>query len=163
MACAAAVCFAPAAPARAEGPSIEIGTSLLGLSVTGYSGLTTTFVGIPATLYGSFFATPRLVLEPQVGFHSMNAGSHSDRLLLGTFQVAYLLRDPRRHSPYLVVDLTAAKNSYTADETNLALGAGAGYRVPMGVLAARVELKYRRYVRPGADALSVIVAVGYVR
>jgi hypothetical protein len=161
MACAV-FCLAPAALARAEGPTVEIGTSLVGLSVTAYRGETTSFVGVPATLYGSFFATPRLVLEPQIGFHAMSAGSRSDHLLIGTFQVAFLFRGPRRHSPYVLGDATAARNSYTTDETNLAIGAGVGYRVPVRALAIRVELKYRRYVRPEADAVSVIVALGYV-
>lgn len=158
----AGLCLVPSTPLQAEGRTIELGASLVGLSVTDYGGLTTTFVGVPATLYASFFVTRRLMLEPQVGFHSMTAGSRSDRLLIGTLQAGFLFRGARRASPYLLVDATAAENSYGPDQTNLALGGGAGYRLPIGALAIRGELKYRRYLRPGADALSVILAVGYV-
>ena len=148
--------------ARAGDPAIEVGASVLGLSVTGYGGQTTTFVGIPATLYASIFITPKVVLEPQVGFHSMAAGRHRDHLLIGTLQVGYLLRGAALGSFSAHADVTAARNSYTTDETDLAVGAGVGYRLPVRGLVTRVEVKYRRYFRPGADALSVIVALGVV-
>src|SRR5438034_6520108 len=77
-------CSAATAAAQEKKQSVEIGTSL-GVTVLSQSGETFTTVGVPvaqgpvplfgqATLYATIFATPSVMIEPQLSFSHLSGG-----------------------------------------------------------------------------------------
>jgi len=100
--------------AQAPRTTAEIGTSV-GVTILSQSGFNTqTHIGVPGgvgpisvfspMLYASFFASPSLMVEPQVSFSSTSSGGTTDTFFWFAGQVAYLFTPHQTGSPYLAVN-----------------------------------------------------------
>lgn len=151
----------PAGPARAQ--STEVGF-LSGLSVftaegrdalTSFSAPGSGFVLPTGGLYATFFPTPRLAVEPQVGFLVLSSGGNTE--WLGSFggQVAYHTRGGARSSPYFGGNASWVRD--IDEDDNFTLGGVVGYRfvLPPG-LGLRVEAGYRRWFTGGDDGFDPV-------
>src|SRR2546428_4718763 len=105
------ICSAATAAAQEKKQSVEIGTSL-GVTVLSQSGETFTTVGVPvaqgpvplfgqATLYATIFATPSVMIEPQLSFSHLSGGGSSPTLIGGAAHLRRRLTAPERRWPSL--------------------------------------------------------------
>src|SRR5256885_11322518 len=122
-------CSATASAAQEKKQSAEIGTSL-GVTVLSQSGETFTTVGAPvaqgpvplfgqATLYATIFATPSVMIEPQLSFSHLSGGGSSLTLIGGGGKIRFLFTATGGAVPY------AAAGLGVGDPAG-ALGAGVG-------------------------------------
>src|SRR5256885_7388219 len=114
-------CSAATVAAQEKKQSVEIGTSL-GVTVLSQSGETFTTVGAPvaqgpvplfgqATLYATIFATPSVMIEPQLSFSHLSGGGSSLTLIGGAAHIGYLFTAPERASPYVAASLGGGRPS----------------------------------------------------
>src|SRR5437016_14432461 len=108
-------CSAATVAAQEKKQSVEIGTSL-GVTVLSPSSETFTTVGAPvaqgpvplfgqATLYATIFATPSVMIEPQLSFSHLSGGGSSLTLIGGAANIGYLFTATERASPYVAASL----------------------------------------------------------
>src|SRR2546430_12932334 len=129
-------CSAATVAAQEKKQSVEVGTSL-GVTVLSQSGETFTTVGAPvaqgpvplcgrATLYATIFATPSVMIEPQLSFSHLSGGGSSLTLIGGAANIGYLFMATERASPYVAA--SPGVESLSGD-LGSAAGVGLGGRV----------------------------------
>jgi hypothetical protein len=154
-----------AGPVTAQTTKLEVGTHLGGMIA--FNGSTEVQLGIPAStsflagpaLYLSVFATPSLMIEPQIAF---NWNSLVDDILLnGVLQVGYLLSPRTSTSPFFTVH-GGWTTIYGEAESGL-VGGGLGVRfLVRDRLAIRTEARYRRWTCEGCslNELGLLIGLG---
>lgn len=155
----AALAVLVAAPLRAQHkPSAEIGTSL-GVTVLSQSGTTLTTIGVPvpqgptpvfgqAAMYATIFATPSLMVEPQVSFAHVTDGNSSITVIGVAGQTGYLFTPARPASPYVAANVGFQHlGGDVGSGTGVGIGGAVGYRLRVGAgFAVRFEARYRRWL-----------------
>jgi len=156
-----------AAPARAAGPDVEVGATLVSTTISLESD-NVSLIGIPSSgfgvmnpgVYASFFVGP-VAIEPQVGLNWVHYDGHSDHIVNATGQVAYFIGKGTR-TPYVFASAGLLEVS-GSDTTPKAYGAGGGYRFRVGDrLAFRADGRYLHYTDGGGDALVFGLSIGGV-
>jgi len=165
---AASLVMGIAAPARAQAPAAEIGTSLMSLMVGfGNDSLGTTF-GVPSGgfgivnpgLYLSAFAGPKVAIEPQVGLIVLSSEGETAHFLNLGAQVDYFIKGTRESSPYVFGGVGLVHISHV-DETPKSFGAGVGYRAVLGDrLTMRVDGRFTHYTNGGSNAIAITLSLG---
>lgn len=171
----ALICLAAtAAAAQQKQPSAEIGTSL-GVTIISASGGSITTVGIPVdagplpllarpAIYASIFATPSVMVEPQVAFANISGGSGDDfTFVLVGAQVAYLFRPAQRTSAYVGANAAFQQVSGVGTLNGLGVGGALGYRFRVGSgFAVRLEGRYRRWLNDydGLNEIGFAIGLG---
>jgi hypothetical protein len=147
-------CFAAAAsPAQAK-QSVEIGTSL-GVTIYSGSGPSATVIGVPAglgpaaqpSIYATFFATPSVMIEPQMSLaHISSSGSSTTMFDMGA-QLGYLVTPAERGSPYVAANVAYQTISDFSSFHGFGVGGALGYRARVGRgFAVRLEARYRHWM-----------------
>ncbi|MEO5510445.1 MAG: hypothetical protein ABIS27_07420 [Longimicrobiales bacterium] len=115
----------------------------------------------PAVIHLTYFATPRIALEPQLGFiRSSGAGTTVSVLSLGG-QVMGFLREAD-HSPYAFVLAGMDRQTGIVDDNQYGVGAGIGYRTILReALAVRLEGRFRRITDDGSHVDEIAALVGF--
>ena len=143
-------------PASAQDtPSVEIGTSA-GVTIVSAYGSSDTHVGIPGgvgplatfspMMYATIFATPSVIVEPQVSVSSTSSSGSSVTFLTIVGQVGYLFKTGETSSPYLAASGAFQHASGGGSVSGPGVGAEFGYRfVVKSVLGVRVNGRYRRW------------------
>lgn len=144
--------------AQEQKASVEIGTSL-GVTILSAGGSTITTIGIPVdagplplfarpAIYATFFATPSVMIEPQLGFANISGGSGGDfTIVLLAAQVGYLFNAARRQSPYFGVNVAYQNVSAGGSANGVGVGGALGYRFRVGRgFALRIVGQYRRWL-----------------
>ena len=175
LAALAVIILAPRAlhAADAENRKAEVGVGIVGLSVFSQEGETITMLGVPnttffapAVVYASFFVTPKLALEPQLGFLYVSEDDDSYHIATFAGQVDYFFKGKERPSPYVF-----GRGSFTNvggdddSDTSSSLGGGLGYRFPVGGRAllrieGRFDHRFEQDFDPGANTFSVSLSLG---
>lgn len=161
--------------ATAQGrPSAEVGTSL-GVTILTQSGANNvTHVGIPggagplATLspmvYASFFATPSVLVEPQISLSSTSSGGQTITTFLFAAQVGYLFTPSATGSPYVAVGgayQTFSPGGGASSVNGPGFGGEVGYRFKVkSSLAIRVDGRYRRWFSDFKDVNEIGFGLG---
>lgn len=154
-------------------PSAEIGTSL-GVTILSSSGNTVTSVGVPAdagpvpvfarpTIYATIFASPSVMIEPQVSFASISGSGNSLTMAHLGVQLGYLFTPAARNSPYVGANAAFQSISAGATANGLGLGGAVGYRVRVGAgFAVRFEGRYRRWLNDydGINEFGLAIGLG---
>lgn len=148
---------AGAAGGQGDKQSVEIGTSL-GVTLIN-SGNTITTIGIPVdagplplfarpAVYATIFASPSVMIEPQVAFANISGGGGDNfTLLLVGAQFGYLFKPEQRNSPYLGANAAFQTISFGGTISGLGVGGALGYRFRVGTgFAIRLEGRYRRWL-----------------
>ncbi len=138
-----------------ERPRFEIGTAL-GVTITvpdgggdnitsfGIPGGATVFT--PPPIYVSIFATPNVMIEPQISFLTVSGSGESETFFSGVAQLGYLFTPERSGSPYVAAHAGVLSFSNGSSESNVGIGGGVGYRVAVGTgLAVRFEGRVRKW------------------
>ena len=175
LAALAAITLAPGAlhAEDAGNRKAEIGVGIVGVSVYTQEGETITTLGIPngtfftpAAVYASFFVSPRLALEPQLGLVYFSGGDSSIHIATFAGQVDYFFKGKERPSPYVFGrgSLLTAGGEDESD-TSWSAGGGLGYRIPLGGRAllrfeGRYDHRFAQEFDSGADIFSVTVGIG---
>lgn len=154
--------------------SAEIGTSL-GVTILSASGGSITTVGMPVdagplplfarpAIYATIFATPAMMIEPQVAFANISGGSSDNfTMLLVGGQFAYLIKPVKRNSPYIGANAAFQTLSAGGTISGLGLGGALGYRVRIGAgFAMRLEGRYRRWLNDfdGINEIGIAIGLG---
>jgi hypothetical protein len=156
-----------------ENRKAEIGVGIVGLSVYSQEGETITTLGVPnatfftpAAVYASFFVTPKLALEPQLGVVYFSGDDSSFHVATFAGQVDYFFKGKERPSPYVFGrgSFTNAGGEGDSDTTS-SFGGGLGYRIPVGGRALlRLEGRFDHRLEgdfdSGANTFSVSVSLG---
>jgi len=151
----------------------EIGTSV-GVTILSQSGFNTqTHIGVPGgvgpisvfspMLYASFFASPSLMVEPQVSFSSTSSGGTTDTFFWFAGQVAYLFTPHQTGSPYLAVNgaFQTASETGSTSVSGPGFGGAVGYRFKVkSSLAIRLDGRYRRWFSDFADLNEIGFSLG---
>jgi outer membrane protein with beta-barrel domain len=150
---------AVAAQAAQAKPTAEIGTSV-GVTIVSQTGTPTdTHIGIPGgvgplstfspLLYASFFASPSLMVEPQVSFSSTSGGGTTVTFFLIALQVAQLFTPNEKGSAYVAANgafQTFSPGGTATSLTGPGVGGELGYRFKVkNSLAIRLNARYRRW------------------
>lgn len=159
---AASLLVAVAAPAQ-EGDKVEVGTTAgVTLAVNGDSEF---FVGIPGTgsvllaptIYATIFASPALMIEPQLLF--WYSGAAEEAIFSGFLQAGYLFTPLTPGSFYVAA--TGGWVNLGGDIKSAIAGGGGGYRFHVGDGAAvRLEARYRRWLCDGCSLNEITFAIG---
>jgi hypothetical protein len=158
---------------EAEDRKAELGVGIVGVSVYSQEGETVTTLGAPngsffapASVYASFFVTPRLALEPQLGVVYVSGGDSSFHIATFAGQVDYFFKGRERPSPYVFGrgSLITAGGEGDSD-TSSSFGGGLGYRFPVGGrallrLEGRFDHRLESDFDSGANIFSVAVSLG---
>ena len=170
------ICLASRVGAQGDKSSVEIGTSL-GVSILTAGGSTITTVGIPVdagplplfarpAVYATIFASPSVMVEPQLSFAHVSGGSGNDFTILHVgAQVAYLFDSDRRASPYLGPNVGFQHLSAGGSANGVGLGGAVGYRWRLGKgFALRVVGLYRRWLGnfDGINEIGLTLGLGGV-
>ena len=162
---AAMLMHASVAPASAA--TIELGTTLAGITTTLEDNNTTLF-GIPSgsfsllspSVYASFFAGSKVAVEPQLGVIWMTTQGESTHLVNAAVQFDYFVQRSDGTSPYVfaaagVIDMP------TPSPTPKLFGGGAGYRLRVGDrLTFRVDGRLMHFTENDGDALMFNLSIG---
>ena len=156
-----------AAPVRAAESALEIGTTLMGVTVgTGDNDVkvlgvpSSTFGVLNPSVYASIFLGTRLAIEPQVGLIWAKTGGDSMHILHAAGQIDYFVLGTEAASPYVfgtvgVVDVSGS------DTTPKAVGGGAGYRMRVGDrLTFRVDGRVTHFTENGGNAVAFGLSIG---
>jgi hypothetical protein len=159
---AASLLLATAAPAQ-ETDKFEVGTSAgVTLALNGDSEF---FVGIPGTgsvllaptIYTTIFASPSIMIEPQVLF--WYSGASEDAIFSGFLQAGYLFTPLKPGSLYAAA--TGGWVTLAGEVKSAIVGGGGGYRFHVGKGAAvRLEARYRRWLCDGCSLNEITLAIG---
>lgn len=135
--------------------SAEIGTSF-GVTVLSRSGTSSlTAIGIPAgvgaavqpSIYATIFATPSVIVEPQVSFSSLSSGGSSVTTVDLGAQVGYLFAPGARNSAYVAANGAFQSLSDGTSFSGFGVGGAVGYRMRVGSgFAVRLEARYRHWL-----------------
>jgi len=156
-----------------EDRKAEVGVGLAGFSVISQQDDTTTVLGVPnggffptPAVYASFFVTPKLALEPQLGLVYLSGGDSSLHAATLTGQVDYFFKGRETPSPYLLARGSLVDAGGDGDsETRFSFGAGLGYRVPVGGRAVlrfegRFDRRLARDFDPGVNTFAAAINLG---
>jgi len=147
---------------------IEVGT-YLGATLHFGSGESEWSAGVPApsaltpplawpSLYVTVFATPSIMIEPQVGFSWSSA--FEEALFVGSLQLGYLLRPSASASPYFTLH-GGWTTLYGSGESGF-FGGGFGMRALVKQhLSIRTEARYRRWTCEGCELNEVALNIGF--
>jgi len=177
---AALVCIViTAVPSRAiaqtsvETGSIEVGTSLFSTTVLMPEGRgkNTLVFGSPSAegafgfntpnIFIAWYATPQLLVKPQVGLLFASDGDDVAHVLNVSGQVDYLLHRTRPTTPYIFG--SAGFVSSSLDPVEKTVSAGAGYRIAAGDrLVFRLEGRYTHTAveHYGNNGLAFVISIG---
>jgi hypothetical protein len=161
--------------ATAQGkPSAEVGTSL-GVTILSQSGAdNVTHVGLPGgagplstfspIVYASIFATPSVLVEPQVSFSSTSSGGQTLTIFLVAAQVGYLFTPSATGSPYVAVSgayQTFSPGGGATSSNGPGFGGEVGYRFKLkSSLALRIDGRYRRWFSDFKDINEIGFGLG---
>lgn len=158
---------APTPVRAADDPSVELGTTLVSL-VAGLGDNDGAVLGIPSSAFGfgspgvfaSFFLSPKLSVEPQLGLlYNSNGGGRSTHLLTLNGQVNYFVDGISRRSAYVFGSLGVADGSGSANPANL--GLGIGYRIPAGGrLTFRLDARFQHFTDGIGNRLGLGISLG---
>ncbi len=165
---------------------MEIGTSA-GLTILSASGSDpVTNFGVPGgigpqsspMMYATIFATPSVMVEPQIGFSRVWDGSVSFSSLSFVGQVGYLFNSSTSSSPYVAIGgafqwdrasssipdfFMNGSNSFSVSGPGI--GGEVGYRfIVKSALGVRVNARYRRWFSDysGLNEIGIGVSLGAV-
>jgi len=157
----------PRSSAGADGPAIELGTSLVHLSA-GLGDRDGTTLGIPSTTgygYGgpgvfvSIFVSPTLSVEPQLQLVRTSSGGRSAHLFTLGGQLNYFVDGTSRPSAYLFGVLGVSDTSGGGNPANI--GAGVGYRVPIGGrLTFRLDARVEHLTDDAGNRVGMGISIG---
>ena len=162
------------AGAQEKKPSAEIGTSL-GVTILAASGSSITTVGVPVdagplplfarpAVYATIFATPSLMIEPQLAFANISGGgSTTFTMVFVAAQFGHLFTPAQRRSPYVGLNAGLSHISANGSVTGVGLGAALGYRFRVGSgFALRLEGHYRRWLNDfdGINEIGLALGLG---
>lgn len=164
---AAALLAATAAPAQAQNNGIEVGTSLASIMI-GFGDGSATVLGLPSGgfgilnpgLYASFFVSPKLAIEPQVGLMVFSSGGNAAHLANVSGQVGYYTRGNRVNTPYFfgsagIISATGAPT------TPASVSGGAGYRMALGDrLTMRIDGRITHFTEGAGNAFAITLSLG---
>ena len=175
LAALAVITLAPCAlhAGEVEDRKAEVGVGIVGVAVYTQDGETITTVGAPngtfftpAAVYASFFVSPRLALEPQLGLVYFSGDDSSFHVATFAGQVDYFFKGKQRPSPYIFGrgSLLNAGGEGESD-TSWSAGGGLGYRIPVGGRAllrfeGRFDHRFEQEFDSGANTFSVSVSLG---
>lgn len=158
--------------AQEKQQSAEVGTSL-GVTILTAGGSTITTIGIPVdagplplfarpAIYATIFATPSLMIEPQVALSNLSGGSGGDfTIVLLAAQVGYLFNSVQRQSPYFAANVAFQSLSAGGSASGVGVGGALGYRFRIGRgFALRVVGQYRRWFGDYASINEIGLALG---
>ena len=165
----------PLSAAAQSGDRAEIGTTL-GLQFNISAGSSMTTFGTPGgggslgtpSLYASFFLTPNLILEPQLGLSHQSADGFSLTSIHLAPQLAYLFTPETDGSLYSGFNLGLDYASgFGESASQLAVGAAVGYRHRfVDSLGLRFEFRFRRWFESdlfwAVSEISFLVGVGAI-
>lgn len=169
LALGALLTVSAASLAAAQEPRIEVGASMMNVTV-GLGDNDTTLVGIPSGglgllnpgVYASIFVSPFFSVEPQVGLLVVNDDGDTEHLANLSAQFNYFLRGAREGSPY-VFGAAGILDASGSDTNPKAVGGGAGYRFTMGDrLTFRVDGRYMHFTDDGGNAVMFGLSIGGV-
>lgn len=168
------LCGASAAGAQGgkTGTSAEVGTSVgvTILSVSGGGG-SITHVGIPGdgiqaspTIYATIFASPSVMVEPQVAFTLLSSSGTTLTTIGLALQVGYLFSPAQQGSPYLAANGAFQSASVSGGGGSISgpgLGGALGYRFKVrNNLAIRFDGRYRRWFSDFKDLNEIGFGLG---
>lgn len=144
---------------------VEIGTQL-GATIVNGAGSTEFVAGVPGagtlfglfpTIYTTIFATPQLMVEPQVLFLYSSAADAVD--VSGVLQFGYRLSGTARGSPFIAVHGGVFKETDQSSETMLGGSFGYHYNLSGGA-AVRFEARYRRWIDSDVNDIAALIGFG---
>ncbi len=157
---------------QAKTSGAEVGTSigLTVLSVSGGGGSVTHF-GLPGegiqaspAVYATFFASPSVMIEPQIAFSLLSGGGSTLTSLGLAFQVGYLFTPLQPGSAYVAANGAFQTVSLSGGGGSLSgpgFGAALGYRFKVkDHLAVRVDGRYRRWFSDYKDLNEIGFGLG---
>lgn len=168
------VCGASAAGAQGARTrtNAEVGTAVgvTILSVSGGGG-SLTHVGAPGdgiqaspTLYATIFASPSLMVEPQLAFSLLSGGGQTLTSVGLAFQLGYLFSPAEQGSPYVAANSafqTVSLSGGGGSVSGPGFGGAVGYRVKArNNLAVRFDARYRRWFSDYKDLNEIGFGVG---
>lgn len=157
-----AVALTPKLAGAQDTPSVEIGTSA-GVTIVSAFGSSDTHVGIPGgvgplttfspIMYATIFATPSVIVEPQISVSSTSSSGSTLTFLTLVGQVGYLFKTAGTSSPYLAASGAFQRVSGGGSSASgPGIGAEVGYRfVVKSALGVRVNGRYRRWFSDFSD------------
>jgi hypothetical protein len=166
-----AATFLMAAPvAHAQAPAVEMGTTMMNVTVGVGDNNDGTIIGVPSGgfgllnpgVYASVFAGDYLSIEPQIGLIWVSSEGESNHLLNFTGQVNYFVRGNRQSSPYVfgAAGILDVSESSANPKT---YGGGAGYRFLLGDrLVFRADGRYMHFTNNGGNAFMFGISIGGV-
>jgi hypothetical protein len=175
LAALAVITLAPRAlhAGEAENRKAEVGVGIVGLSVYSQEGETITTLGVPsatfvtpAAVYASFFVTPSLALEPQLGVVYVSGDDASFHIATLAGQVDYFFKGRERPSPYVFGRGSFSNVGGDGDsDSSSSFGGGLGYRFPVGGrallrLEGRFDHRLENDFDSGANTFSVSLSLG---
>ena len=160
-----------AAAAQAK-TSAEVGTSVgvTILSVSGGGG-SITHVGIPGdglqaspTIYATLFASPSVMVEPQVAFTLLSSGGTTLTSVGLALQVGYLFTPAQSGSAYFAANAAFQTLSVSGGGGSVSgpgIGGAVGYRFKVkNNLAIRADARYRRWFSDYSDLNEIGFGLG---
>ncbi len=157
-----------AAQRRSSEPSAEVGT-LVGVTILSQTGFpSVTHIGIPGdgiqaspTLYATFFATPSLMVEPQISFTHISGGGSTLSAFGFAGQFGYLFTPTTSGSPYVAVNVAYQTISDGTSINGEGVGGVLGYRFKVkNSLAIRFDARYRRWFSDFKDLNEIGFGLG---
>jgi hypothetical protein len=156
-----------ASTALAAGSRIELGTSIVGLTI-GTGDNDAKVFGIPSSsfgllnpaVYASIFAGPYFAVEPQAGLIWMSQNGQSNHISHVAGQVDYFPVGIDKSSPYVfgTVGVVSISGESTTPKS---VGGGAGYRIPVGDrLVFRVDGRGTHYTESAGNTVAFTVSIG---
>ena len=153
-------------------PSPEVGT-MAGVTIVSQSGFsTTTHFGIPGgigpvstfspMLYATFFASPSVMVEPQVAFSTTSGGGESATFFTFIGQIGYLFNPNASGSAYVAANgAFETANAGAGTVSGPGFGAALGYRFKVkSSLAMRLDGRYRRWFSDFKDVNEIGFSLG---
>ena len=153
-------------------PSAEVGT-MLGVTIVSQSGFSTsTHVGVPGgigpaplfspMLYATFFASPSVMVEPQLAFSTTSGGGESATFFTFVGQIGYLFTPSASGSAYVAANgAFQTANAGGGTVSGPGFGAALGYRFKVkSSLAIRLDGRYRRWFSDFKDVNEIGFGLG---
>jgi hypothetical protein len=120
----------------------------------------------PGGIHATFFVSPRIALEPQLGFLRISDENDSFSLLTLAGQVNAFLGPDATRAPYLFGQVaTLREDDSGSSESQTGFGGGLGYRkVHRESIALRYEARFRRWTGRGltTNELGFLIGIGAV-
>lgn len=165
LACVAALLLATSSVSYAD-DQVEIGTTLVSLSA-GLGDNDSSTLSLPGStfavgspgIYASFFLTPQVSVEPQLGLVFASTRGNSSHWLNVNGQVNYFVDGTKQPSAYVfglmgVTDLTGGPSP-------LNVGLGVGYRIPSsGRLVFRLDARFQHLTDGYGNLLGLGLSLG---